>query len=123
MELCLCRQTLINVNTHSVRFRLTVSARRIKLRVQKEQCRRFPQGRFRISRTFQEYTALQAKPDARTLTLTENAFAVHVTSGKNMISKIQIRISFLSARQSNLIYYLEGSSSLFIHCYYLFVCY
>jgi hypothetical protein len=100
------RQTLIIVNAHSVRFRLTVSARRIKLRVQNQQWIRCPQGRFRIPRTFPEYTARQAKPDARTLTLAENAFAVHVASGKNMISKMQIRIiiSVSTAEQPDLLF-------------------
>jgi len=47
---------------------------------------------------YQGHIARKVKPDARTLTLIDNAFVIHVTSGKSMISKMQIRIITSASR-------------------------
>jgi hypothetical protein len=82
------QKTLKDAGVQNVRFRLTVIVRKINFRNQNKRWKKCLQERFLILRTSREYTALQAKPNARILTLTDNAYVVRVKSGKIISSWI-----------------------------------
>jgi hypothetical protein len=117
------RKTLTDVDAHSARFRLTISVYRTRIRVQNKQWKICPKERFRILKISQEYTAPQAKLPVRIFTLTDNAFAVPVKSGKNITSQMRIPIitSVSTAEQPDLS--LAGSAGSFLFTLYFLYCY
>ena len=83
-EVPYARENIQNACAHKVRFRLTASVHRTNLKAQKKQWKTCLEKKFLTPKMFRDYTARQAKLHARTLTLTENASAIPVKSGKSM---------------------------------------
>jgi hypothetical protein len=111
---CRCPQCPVQANSRCAQSEVKIARQALE---------NAPAGRFQIQRTFREFIAQKVRPHVRTLTLKDNAFAVHVRSGRNMISKMQTQtITSVSTAEQldfsltycNIFFFLSTSVSFYI---------